>query len=333
MQDHTLNEWVEGCAPLNETANGGSNDTKPISSHSRSKDSDHRGTPADIIRRLQDAIGGTFDLDPAAGAEPIKIADRKYTPEDNGLAQPWNAVKVFLNPPYSNPLPWFKKLDAELDRPDGPSLIIALVRGDVSTTWFQEYATRAKYLCAYEGRISFVGADDNTPFGNFLLAFGEVPESVVEAFNDLGTAYYQVGNDSSELQSRLPTLETEKQQCSTADQCDDGFPFESITPYDEIEVEFSQSGLGINPALPKSATVSPLPNGRSLDPETETVTLQCLGANELHSGGDLFVDIREQECGEIVVAVSIDGEPWEIAPATDMQVIERGSAQFAPLAT
>jgi hypothetical protein len=68
--------------------------------------SDEWYTPSILFNQLS----LQFDLDVASpidnkGHVP---ADRKYTINDNGLAQPWIG-RVWMNPPYSKPSPWVDK--------------------------------------------------------------------------------------------------------------------------------------------------------------------------------------------------------------------------------
>lgn len=65
------------------------------------KENDEWHTPKEIIESL-----GEFDLDPATSLETYKLnksARKIYTIKENGLKQEWNG-RVWLNPPYSNPL-------------------------------------------------------------------------------------------------------------------------------------------------------------------------------------------------------------------------------------
>lgn len=73
-----------------------------------SSDSDGYGTPRKFIRRFQEAIGGRFRLDPAAGAEPTPIADTRFTKADDGLAKSWRGYRsIYLNPPYEGVIEQF----------------------------------------------------------------------------------------------------------------------------------------------------------------------------------------------------------------------------------
>lgn len=61
--------------------------------------SDEYYTPLHIIEAL-----GHFDLDPATPVHPKwRTADVMFNKEDDGLSKEWFG-RVFLNPPYSNPL-------------------------------------------------------------------------------------------------------------------------------------------------------------------------------------------------------------------------------------
>ena len=75
-------------------------------------DTDERFTP----RWIFDALGETFDLDPASpvDAETHVPAIDRYTRVDDGLAQVWHGF-VWCNPPYSNSTPWAERFVAHGD--------------------------------------------------------------------------------------------------------------------------------------------------------------------------------------------------------------------------
>jgi len=62
--------------------------------------SDEWYTPKEVVDKL-----GHFDLDPCAPVKPLwHLADKEYNMLTNGLLQNWGGVRVWCNPPYSQPL-------------------------------------------------------------------------------------------------------------------------------------------------------------------------------------------------------------------------------------
>lgn len=118
-----------------------------------------------------DALGLSFDLDPAApaGGVPWIPASRHFTRADDGLRQPWHG-RVWLNPPYGRQTHrWLQKLAAHGDG-------LALVFARTDTAWFHRIPTEATALCFTRGRLRFHRADgttgDTAPSPSLLIAFG-----------------------------------------------------------------------------------------------------------------------------------------------------------------
>lgn len=102
-------------------------------------------TPPEVIKGL-----GPFDLDPCTPVDmPWTTAARRYTPVDDGLAQPWEG-RVFMNPPYGRAVGrWLARL-AEHDH--GTALIFARTE----TEDFHRYVwARASALFFFAGRLHF----------------------------------------------------------------------------------------------------------------------------------------------------------------------------------
>ena len=99
--------------------------------------------------------------------------------------------QVYVNPPYSNPLPWVEKALYEIQRyPD--SIIVMLLKHDPSTKWFRLlHASGAKFLMI-GGRLKFYNDD--------LTKKSASPFPSVIAVID-STTFKGFDND------RLPTLE------------------------------------------------------------------------------------------------------------------------------
>lgn len=71
----------------------------------------------------------------------------------DGLELDWSSYdKVFVNPPYSNPLPWVRK--AISSRREG-QVIVMLLRHDSSTQWWRELHEAGARFLAIIGRLQY----------------------------------------------------------------------------------------------------------------------------------------------------------------------------------
>ena len=132
------------------------------------KENDEWYTPKEIIQSL-----GEFDLDPATSLEAYKLnksARKIYTTKENGLRQEWEG-RVWLNPPYSNPL-----IQQFLMKMAEHNNGIALVFAKIEAKWFHDivlqYATAIKFLY---NRIRFYKPDGTQGMqprnGSMLIAY------------------------------------------------------------------------------------------------------------------------------------------------------------------
>lgn len=157
---------------------------------------DHYCTPTWFLERVRRVA--PIALDPCPGpkgwtgaAEEIRL-DRG----EDGLALSWadrsGGGLVFVNPPYGRGHPplWAKKVAAEVD---AGSEVLALVRGNLSTGWWQDfYAPRLAAFCIPRGRICFVDPATMEPedgggrFDSMVAYYGDRTHRFRAAFWDLG---------------------------------------------------------------------------------------------------------------------------------------------------
>lgn len=122
---------------------------------------DNWETPPEVVHELEKEFG-RFEIDPCAQAHTAK-APRFYTIADNGLRQSWDG-RVFLNPPYSNPLPWVQRAARQTANGNCP-LVVALLPCCFDTKWFHEWVLPFAELRFIRGRIRFLGWQ-GTPIGS-----------------------------------------------------------------------------------------------------------------------------------------------------------------------
>lgn len=135
-------------------------------------------TPPEIIEAL-----GPFDLDPATPrVMPWQTAARRYTIDDDGMAQPWHG-RVWLNPPYGRDA--WRWVDRLADHGDG----IALLFARTDTEWFRSTVWgRADALLFLHGRLRFHKASGDQITRNTSGGAGAGAPSVLVAFGERNAA-------------------------------------------------------------------------------------------------------------------------------------------------
>ncbi len=109
---------------------------------------------------LADAVG-SFDLDPCSNASSHVRAELRCslsfdTPYNDGLTFAWDSFSIWCNPPYSNVLPWARKLAAH------PAPWVALVKLDPSTRWWAALMEACPTVAPFRKRLKFEGAQSMT---------------------------------------------------------------------------------------------------------------------------------------------------------------------------
>lgn len=72
-------------------------------------------------------------------------------PQEDGLKKDW-AMKTFVNPPYSNPLPWVEKAIQESKK---GKIIVMLLKMDSSTKWFAKLKEANAHFLWINGRLRY----------------------------------------------------------------------------------------------------------------------------------------------------------------------------------
>lgn len=137
-------------------------------------------TPKLLLEMVTKCIG-PIDLDPCSNSheEPNVPAYEHYTKEDDGLMQDWYRT-VFLNPPYSKPEPWLRKLIAEY-KAGKVEKAIALVPVDTSTGWFQLLLDYP--ICLISLPWKFIGNQSRARCASALVYLGPDSDRFCEVFD------------------------------------------------------------------------------------------------------------------------------------------------------
>lgn len=122
-------------------------------------------TPQRLFEQLDRTY--SFTLDACATAENAKCA-KYYTPEEDGLAQPWEG-RVWCNPPYGREIgKWVKKA---WESTRSGATVVMLLPARTDTKWFHRYLYGKAELRFLEGRIKFSGSRNSAPFPSMVAVF------------------------------------------------------------------------------------------------------------------------------------------------------------------
>ena len=110
-----------------------------------------------------------FTLDVCALPENAKCKEY-YTPEADGLSQPWRG-RVWCNPPYGREIgQWVQK--AYLSALNGDAdMIVMLLPARTDTRWFHDYIYNKAETRFVKGRLKFGGSANAAPFPSMVVIF------------------------------------------------------------------------------------------------------------------------------------------------------------------
>lgn len=131
----------------------------------KSEVGDEWQTPDDILALGRKALGGDYDLDPAStkAANQRVRAARFFTKEMNGLVRPWDANRLWLNPPFSrgNIEAFVDKFIEQCEAKRMHSGLL-LVNAAMDAGWAQRLLARF-VICALKRRIIFLDPATGKP--------------------------------------------------------------------------------------------------------------------------------------------------------------------------
>ncbi len=132
-----------------------------------SSKTDMWATPQDFFDALDAEFH--FTLDACAVKENAKC-EAYYTPEQDGLDQPWTG-RVWCNPPYGrNVGQWVKK--AHDTASGGGGFVVMLLPARTDTRWFHDYIYGKTEVRFIKGRLKFGSCQNAAPFPSMVVIFG-----------------------------------------------------------------------------------------------------------------------------------------------------------------
>ena len=122
-------------------------------------------TPKDFFDKLDAEFH--LNLDVCALPENAKCA-AFYTPEMDGLSQPWYG-NCWCNPPYGRQVgQWVAK--AAQSAAEGATVVM-LLPARTDTAWFHDYIYGRAEVRFVRGRLKFGGSTNSAPFPSMVVIF------------------------------------------------------------------------------------------------------------------------------------------------------------------
>ena len=130
-----------------------------------SSKSDLWETPRDLFDKLDAEF--RFTLDVCALPENAKCP-KYYTPEQDGLSQPWYGC-CWCNPPYGRQI--VKWIEKAAQSAENGALVVMLLPARTDTRWFHEYIYGKAEIRFVKGRLKFGESKNSAPFPSMVVVF------------------------------------------------------------------------------------------------------------------------------------------------------------------
>lgn len=122
-------------------------------------------TPHEFFEKLNDEFNFTIDV--CALPENAKCA-QYYTPEEDGLSQPWTGV-CWCNPPYGREIgKWVKRAYGQTLQ---GTTTVMLLPARTDTRWFHNYILGKAEVRFVRGRLKFGNSKNSAPFPSMVVIF------------------------------------------------------------------------------------------------------------------------------------------------------------------
>jgi hypothetical protein len=143
-------------------------------------------TPWDLFNGLNRVFH--FDVDVCAQAHNAKVPGCYYTPEIDGLKQPWHNHKAaWMNPPFDRHV-WDWVTKAYKESLLGATTVCLLQAHPGNRAFQRIIRPYARACCFMDVRIKFVGAKDVAAFDTALVVFSPEPleQQQIEVLSNYG---------------------------------------------------------------------------------------------------------------------------------------------------
>ncbi|MEM7716870.1 MAG: DNA N-6-adenine-methyltransferase, partial [Cyanobacteria bacterium P01_A01_bin.68] len=185
---------------------------------------------------------GTVDLDPCADDGKHLEAAKHYTIVDDGLIREWEG-KVYINPPFSHPGVWMKKLQSEMES-ERVKEAIALIPAATDTKWLSPLL-KSQPVCFWTGRIKFLNKDyqpkNSARQSHVLVYWGENWERFKDVFEPHGFVSIPSQSNGDNLDNKISPRKINKGDKFLEDKTKD-----RISSLETEQLEFLGDNLGEN---------------------------------------------------------------------------------------
>lgn len=124
-------------------------------------------TPQDFFDKLNEEF--RFDLDACALPENAKC-ERYFTPEVDGLSQPWTG-NVWCNPPYGRGIGGWVNHGYLAAKTGHADVVVMLLPARTDTQWFHAYINGKAEIRFIKGRLKFGDSKNSAPFPSMVVVF------------------------------------------------------------------------------------------------------------------------------------------------------------------